>query len=100
MTDDILAKLQDSSNSTERRLNFLTARKMINKFLSCDRLEKREVRCKRYTLQGLANKLEVEQSELKPFIRGTCDKFCYKKYAGKIDLRLIKLYCSTKWFGI
>jgi hypothetical protein len=96
MTECILTKLLESSNNKQKALRLFTAQTMVNKFLSCDRLVKIEVRCKKYTAQELANKLSVSLLELEPFTKPP-SKFCYRKTAGKIDMSLIKLYCSTKW---
>ena len=55
MNNIILTKIKDFDNRNYRNkaLKFMTAQKMVHKLLSCERLEKIEIKRPRYTKQEL-----------------------------------------------
>ena len=96
MNNIILTKIKDFDNRNYRNkaLKFMTAQKMVHKLLSCERLEKIEIKRPRYTKQELADKLSINLDELEPFTRNITKSSIRK--AGEMDLRLLKLYFNTK----
>ena len=77
-------------------VRFLTARKIIERFLNCDRIVSKEIRYRRYTVNELAEKLSISEAELEMLIKASSSIFC-QRIIGRIILPLIKLYCNTKW---
>lgn len=105
MTDTILATKQLPCNDekkaadqidkkTNNYLNFSTVRGMIHRFLTYDRINNIEVVSLKYTKEELAQKLGITLKELKMLET----PYCYRSIARKINLPLINLYCTTKWF--
>jgi hypothetical protein len=76
-----------------KTIGFLVAQKMLNKFLTCDRIITKEERCLRYSEEELAKKLNITVDGAKR-LNFPC---FYKAMASKIKTPLIHLYCSTKW---
>lgn len=77
-------------------LSFLTVQKMIKRFLTCDRIVTKKVRCRKLTERELAKKLSISLSELKVFVESAT--FARRRgISGEITPPLVKLYCSTKW---
>ncbi len=102
MTKHILSAEQSSSNgdkqpeidvNRKKKHDFLMVQQMINKFLTCERLVKIEVRSFKYTEYELAEKLDISVQELKKLKMF----YFYKSMESKIIYHLICLYCSTKW---
>lgn len=103
MTKVILAAVQASSNhekepKDETRIKgyieFLTIRKIIYKFLTCDRIILVPTKIPKLTKLKLASKLNITLKQLRRLQR---TQSAYKQIIGKINLPLIELYCSTKW---
>jgi hypothetical protein len=76
-----------------KNINFLTVQKMINRFLTRDRVVKKEIRCLKYTEWELAEKLNITPEALKR-LKLPC---FYKATIRRVILPLVCLYCSTKW---
>ncbi|MEI8055692.1 MAG: hypothetical protein WCH10_06895 [bacterium] len=103
MTKVILTAEQASSNckkeseleiKTSKYLEFLTVRKMIYKFLTRDRIVLVPTKIPKLTELELANKLNITSAQLRRLQKSQAS---YKQTISKINLPLIKLYCSTKW---
>jgi len=85
-------KTKINKNSTPY-LSRRTFNRMIHQFLTCDRIKTAETRHSKYTKQELAKELGISKQELmKPK-----KTHYYNKIANKINLPLIRLYCSAKW---
>jgi hypothetical protein len=76
-----------------KNLGFLTANKMIQQFLTCDRIVMVEERRLKYSKNELAKQLNVSMEEFERLRKDVS----YKNLASKITLPLAVLYCSTKW---
>ncbi len=74
-------------------ISFWTVQKMLNKFLTCDRIVKKEERRLKYTEEELAGILNITSKELKRLKL----PYFYKAMVSRINLPLISLFCSTKW---
>ena len=105
MTEVILTAIQVSSNCKKELeletkvgeyINFLTIRKIILQFLTCDRIIFIPTKVSKFTKLELANKLNITPKQLKRLLRSQ-SSCSYREMIGKINLPLIKLYCSTKW---
>ena len=101
MTKVILTAEQATSNckteletKTSKYLGFLTVRKMICKFLTCDRIILVPTKIPKLAEQELANKLNITSGQLRRLQKSYTS---YKQTISKINLLLIKLYCSTKF---
>jgi hypothetical protein len=103
VTKVILTATQASSNckaeleletKTSKYLEFLTVRKMIYKFLTCDRIIFIPTKIPKLTELELANKLNITSAQLGRLQKSQAS---YKQTISKINLLLIKLYCGTKW---
>jgi hypothetical protein len=102
MTSIILAAGQLSGN-----VSFSTAQKMINRFLTLDRIKtaldegrginqmsnEPEIRVRPFTKAELAEKLGISVKGLEKLKNPAF----YEKMASKISLQLSSLYCSTKF---
>lgn len=86
-------KIDVNVTRINRTINFLTVQKMINRFLTCDRMVMKEVRCLRYTEWELAEKLNIAPKTLKKLKL----PWFYKATIRRVILSLVRLYCSTKW---
>lgn len=88
------SKKIEVENDKSKVISFGMVQKMINKFLTCDRVITKEARCLRYTEWELAEKLNITPKMLKslkvPYV--------YKAMVSRITLPLVRLYCSTKWW--
>jgi hypothetical protein len=80
----------------EESLSFITAQKMIDKLLLCERIEKDiiDYKAEPYNKQQLSKKLFLSTKQLGEF----GDEDFYKRYSRKISLPLIKLFCATKFY--
>jgi len=103
VTKVILTAEQASSNcktelelktKTNKYLGFLTVRKMIHKFLTCDRIIFIPTKIPKLTELELANKLNITSTQLRRLQKSQAS---YKQVISKINSLLIKLYCDTKW---
>jgi len=74
-------------------IKFLTVQKMINEFLTRDRVVMKEVRCVKYSEWELAEKLNITPKALKSLKL----PYVYKSMVSRITLPLVRLYCSTGW---
>ena len=74
-------------------LNFLTVTQMINRFLTCDRINSKGRKCLKYTEGELAQRLNITLKDL----RGLKSSHAYKTIAKRISVPLVHLYCTTKW---
>lgn len=83
-------KNEDDGNKT---INFCTVQKMLNKFLTCDRIVTKEEKRLKYTEKELAELLNITPKALKRLRL----PYHYKAMVSRINLPLIHLYCSTKW---
>ena len=83
----------ETKTNIGRTISFLTVQKMIYRFLTCDRIIKVEVKRPKYTKYELAEKLNLSEQELKKL---RLPYFC-RAVISKINLPLVRLYCSTKW---
>lgn len=103
MCNDSLTARQSSGN-----LNFSTAQKMIDKLLTCNRIQTREgegkvkahrrydepkIKARAFTKEELAKKLDISIKELDSLKTPSF----YKTIVNKISPLLIYLYCSTKF---
>ena len=77
-------------------LSFITAQRMIDKLLLCERIEKDIIAYKAepYNKHQLSKKLYLTIKQLREF----SDEDFYKRYSRKISLPLIKLFCATKFY--
>ena len=73
-------------------LSFSVATKMINKFLTVNRIDNKGKNVK-YTKEELAEKLGITIEE---FERLKSPSF-YKSKGNKVTMALVSLYCDTKW---
>ena len=81
----------------KNHLSFLTAQKMIKKFLDSDRVIIKEVMAKKFTKLELAERLSIGLLELEGLIKPRIRTFHNRRVSGAISLPLIRLYCETKW---
>ena len=107
MTKVILAAEQVSSNCKRKSeivnktnnhlkdyLSFLVVRKMIYKFLACDRVILTPTKAKNLTELELSNKLNITPKQLRQLQKSQA---FYRQIIKKINLPLAKLYCNTRW---
>lgn len=103
MTKIILTAKQAASNcktklefetKTSKYLEFLTVRKIIHKFLTCDRIIFVPTKIPKFTELELANKLNITSAQLRRLQESQAS---YKQTISEINLLLIKLCCGTKW---
>ena len=76
-------------------VEYSNAKKMIEKFLTCDRIISVPTRIPPFTATELAAKLNITPEQLR---RLRISLWCYKKLMWHINLPLIGLYCSTRFY--
>lgn len=91
-SNEKLTKIEIEGNKS-KIISFETVQKMLNKFLTCDRVITKEHRCLKYNEEELAKKLNITLEELKRLKL----PYFYKQMIYRITLPLVRLYCSTKW---
>ena len=79
---------------TSKYLEFLTVRKMIYKFLTCDRVVLTSTRISKLTELELANKLNITSAQLRRLQKSQAS---YKQTINKINLPLIKCIAVQNW---
>ena len=75
-------------------LEFFTVRKMIYKFLTCDRIILSPTKVSKFSELELSQKLNISLTQLRRVVQ---TQTYYKQIIGKINMPLIELYCDTKW---
>ncbi len=103
-----MAKHSLNAGQLSGNLNFSTAKKMIHRLLTHDRIktaldegktmdyvsnDKPEIKVRPFAKEELAEKLGISPKELDKLKRPSF----YENMASKISLPLIRLYCSTKF---
>jgi hypothetical protein len=96
MTDFSLKNLTKDSNNRKRGVNPLTIRKMIYDLQNKERLEKIEVKRRRYSISELANELSISMDELIKFKTFINSYPTSKTSNDDISYKIIRLYCNTK----
>lgn len=76
-------------------VEYSNAKKMLKKLLTCDRITSVSTRIPHFTTEELAAKLNITQGELKLLL---ISPWCYRKLIGRINLLLVSLYCSIKFY--
>lgn len=76
-------------------LKHSNAKEIIKKLLTCDRVISISTRISSFTILELANELNITSEELRQV---RIASWCYRKLARRINLSLIILYCSTRFY--
>lgn len=82
-------------SSAYRFVKSSNARLMIERLLTQERIVLVPIKVANFTVLELAKELKIEPFELERLYKSAW--YC-KKIMGQINLRLVKLYCSTKFY--
>ena len=83
----------ENNKGSIKHLSFVTTQKIIHRFLTCKRVVQVAETRPQFTIAELSEKLNIEPNQLR---RLYASPLSHKKIISKINLSLVKLYCSTK----